>query len=145
MRSDLKRFVASTSLVLIGGLVILAAQATRPEAAMRSAANALIAALNDEQRTTMRIPFDSDERMNWQFVPIARKGLPLKQMNEQQRKIAFELLKTGLERVGLHEGRDDPEPRERAARAERQRDAGSRAVFLQHLRRPGRRLLGLAL
>ena len=100
MRPDLKRFVASTSVVLVGGLVIIAAQATRPEAAMRSAAKALIAALSDEQRTTLRIPFESDERMNWQFVPIARKGLPLKQMNEQQRKIAFDLLKTGLSASG---------------------------------------------
>jgi len=100
MRPDLKRFVASTSVVLLAGLAIIAAQATRPEAAMRSAAKALIAALSDQQRTTLRIPFDSDERMNWQFVPIARKGLPLKEMNEQQRKIAFDLLKTGLSASG---------------------------------------------
>jgi hypothetical protein len=94
------RFVALTSLVLIGGLVVIAAQASRPEAAMRTAAKALMAALSDEQRAKLQIPFDAEERMNWQFVPIARKGLPLKEMNEQQRKVAFDLLKTGLSASG---------------------------------------------
>jgi Protein of unknown function (DUF3500) len=100
MRPDLKRFVASTSVVLVGGLVIIAAQATRPEAAMRTTAKALIAALTDEQRAKIRIAFDAEERMNWQFVPIARKGLPLKEMTEPQRKLAFDLLKTGLSAAG---------------------------------------------
>jgi hypothetical protein len=80
--------------------VIIAAQASRPEAAMRTAARALIAGLTDEQRAKVRIPFDSEERMNWQFVPIARKGLPLKEMTEPQRKLAFDLLRTGLSASG---------------------------------------------
>jgi hypothetical protein len=67
---------------------------------MRTAAKALMAALTDEQRAKIRIAFDSEERMNWQFVPIARKGLPLKEMTEPQRKVAFELLKTGLSASG---------------------------------------------
>jgi hypothetical protein len=100
MRPDLTRLAVLTSVVLAGGLVVIAAQANRPEAAMQTAAKALIAALNDEQKTALRMPFDAEERMNWQFVPIARKGLPLKQMNEQQRKVAFELLKTGLSASG---------------------------------------------
>ena len=50
MRPDLKRFVASTSVVLLGGLAIIAAQATRPEAAMRSAAKALLVAERGNQR-----------------------------------------------------------------------------------------------
>jgi hypothetical protein len=94
------RLVALTSVVLIGGLVVIAAQTSRPEAAMRTAAKALMAALTDEQRAKIQIPFDAEERMNWQFVPIARKGLPLKEMTEPQRKVAFDLLKTGLSASG---------------------------------------------
>ncbi len=100
MRPERMRFVASTLVVLLGGLVIVAAQTSRPEAAMGAAAKALIAALDDEQQKILRMPFETEERMNWQFVPIARKGLPLKQMNEPQRKIAFDLLKTGLSASG---------------------------------------------
>ena len=100
MRSDQRNLVALASVVLIGGLVVVAAQTARPEAAMHAAAKALIAALSDEQRAKIQIPFDSEERMNWQFVPIARKGLPLKEMTEPQRKVAFELLKTGLSASG---------------------------------------------
>jgi len=100
MRPDQKRFAALTSIVLFGGLIVIAAQTSRPEAAMRTAAKALIAALNDEQRAKIRIAFDAEERMNWQFVPIARKGLPLKEMTEDQRKVALALLKTGLSASG---------------------------------------------
>ena len=100
MRPDQIRLVVLTSVVLMAGLVVIAAQTTRPEAAMRTAAKALMAALTDEQRAKIRIAFDSEERMNWQFVPIARKGLPLKEMTEPQRKVAFELLKTGLSASG---------------------------------------------
>jgi hypothetical protein len=100
MRADQKRFAAVTSFVLLAGLVVIAAQTSRPEATMRSAAKALVAALNDEQRAKIRIPFDAEERMNWQFVPIARKGLPLKEMTEDQRKAALALLKTGLSASG---------------------------------------------
>ena len=145
MRPDQIRFVALTSVVLVGGLVVIAAQANRPEAAMRTAAKALIAALNDEQRTILRMPFDADERMNWQFVPIARKGLPLKQMNEPQRKIAFDLLKTGLSASGYTKA-ETIRSLENVLRAQSgSATARSRAVLLQHLRRPGRRVVGLAL
>lgn len=100
MRPDQMRFAAVTFVVLAAGLVVIAAQASRPEAAMRSAATALVAALDDGQRAKIQVPFDSDERMNWNFVPMARKGLPLKEMTEPQRTAAFALLKTGLSASG---------------------------------------------
>jgi hypothetical protein len=88
-------------LVLCGCAVILAAQTTRPEPAMAAAAKALLSTLDEGQRAKIALPFGSDERMNWNFVPMVRKGLTLKEMNEAQRKAAFALLRAGLSEKGF--------------------------------------------
>jgi hypothetical protein len=72
------------------------ARQDRPDAAMTSAARALLATLSPDQLDRIRWPFDSDERFNWHFVPRERQGLSLKAMNEGQRKAAFDLLRAGL-------------------------------------------------
>ncbi|CCH55722.1 hypothetical protein BN8_05002 [Fibrisoma limi BUZ 3] len=56
--------------------------------------------LTPEQRAQATYPFDNEERFNWHFVPRTRKGLPLKQMTDEQRKAAMALLKTGLSDQG---------------------------------------------
>jgi hypothetical protein len=77
------------------------AQTTRPEALMERAARTLIDRLDETQRDAISFPFESDERINWHFVPIARKGLPLKQMTPVQREAAVALLRTGLSASGF--------------------------------------------
>lgn len=47
------------------------------------------------------LPFDSEWRYDWNYTPRQRKGLPLKQMNESQRKAAMNLLKVALSDQGL--------------------------------------------
>ena len=82
--------------MMLGAAVMMAAQSRGPEAAMAAAAKALLSTLDEAQTAKIKLPFDSEERFNWHFIPRdPRKGLPLKQMNEQQRKAAFALLKTG--------------------------------------------------
>jgi hypothetical protein len=76
-------------------------QTTRPEALMERAARTLIDRLDATQREAIAFPFESDERINWHFVPIARKGLPLKQMTAPQREAAVALLRTGLSASGF--------------------------------------------
>ena len=44
--------------------------------------------------------FDSPERLNWHFIPRARQGLPIKEMNGEQRALAFGLLDSGLSDTG---------------------------------------------
>jgi hypothetical protein len=90
------RSLVLISIVLVGSAVVMLAQPDRPEAAMVKAARALVAALDAAQVAKIQLPFDSDERFNWYFVPRARKGLPLKEMNEQQRAAALALLRAGL-------------------------------------------------
>ncbi|GAB3706236.1 DUF3500 domain-containing protein [Spirosoma flavus] len=63
---------------------------------MFDAATTFLATLTPEQRKIATFPLNDEERFNWHFVPRERKGLPLKQMTDEQRKAAMTLLKTGL-------------------------------------------------
>ena len=68
---------------------------------MTTAATNFLASLNPEQRQQATFAFDSAERLRWHFVPqFERNGLQIKAMTEPQRKLAHELLKTGLSARG---------------------------------------------
>lgn len=60
------------------------------------AANYFITLLNKEQKAETVFSFDNDERYNYHFVPIERKGITFNEMNENQKEAAYELLKTCL-------------------------------------------------
>ena len=68
---------------------------------MAAAASGLWKALSSEQQAKARFEFKDEERLNWHFIPRERKGLPLKEMNPDQRKLAMALLATGLSPKGL--------------------------------------------
>jgi hypothetical protein len=83
-------------LAALGG-AIAHAQRSSSSAAMATAAEKFLASLTPEQRQQATFAFDSAERMRWHFVPqFERNGLMVKAMTEPQRKLAHELLKTGL-------------------------------------------------
>src|SRR5947208_14400609 len=63
-------------------------------------ASRFLAALDANQRGKASFPFDSDERMNWHFVPKERKGLPLREMTPYQKHLASALLSAGLSQTG---------------------------------------------
>lgn len=88
-------------MVLTLGVAAHLAEQARPEAAMTRAAQALLASLDDKARGRIQFAFDSEERFNWHFVPRTRLGLPLKDMTQPQRDLAFALLKTGLSANGF--------------------------------------------
>jgi hypothetical protein len=64
---------------------------------MRSAAAALLAALDDEQRALAALPFTDDATRRWlEYRPRYRPGACLAQMSVTARKAAHRLLATGL-------------------------------------------------
>jgi hypothetical protein len=64
--------------------------------ALSVAARTFLSTLNASQRTDATFPFDDPERTKWAYVPQKRAGLPLKEMDAEQRAAAFGLLGTGL-------------------------------------------------
>src|SRR5437870_7918541 len=76
------------------------ALAHSPAEEMAEAANNFLAALGPEQRAKAVFEFKDGQRFDWHFVPKARKGLPLKEMNSPQRLLAQALLSSGLSQRG---------------------------------------------
>ncbi len=94
--------LSSLAVLLVTGYSLINSVAKmRSAAAMSSSASKFLASLNAEQKAKANYQFDGTERQEWYFVPRnTRKGLPLKEMNEQQRKLAMDFLKAGLSAAG---------------------------------------------
>ena len=71
-------------------------------AAIVKAANQFLAALTAEQRAKALMEFNDEERFNWFYVPRARRGITLKELDESQRKLAQEFLKATLSQRGYY-------------------------------------------
>jgi hypothetical protein len=67
---------------------------------MTECAKRFLASLDTGQRGKTTFPFDTDERMNWHFIPKERKGLPLREMKPYQKHLASALLAAGLSQTG---------------------------------------------
>jgi hypothetical protein len=87
-------------LAAVTGAVVVRAQAPRPEGAMTAAGKAFLAKLTAEQRAKAVFPFTSEERLNWHYIPRERKGLPLKEMTDEQKTAALALLRACLSDSG---------------------------------------------
>ncbi len=75
----------------------------RSAAAMADGANKFLASLNAEQKAKASFSFEDEQRFDFHFIPRPRKGVPLKELNEAQRKLAMDFLKTGLSAGGYQQ------------------------------------------
>ena len=63
-------------------------------------ANHFISLLTNEQKLETLFPFDDNERYNFHFVPIERKGITFNELNPEQTKAGLTLLKSCLSEQG---------------------------------------------
>ncbi len=63
---------------------------------MTEAATTFLACLTAEQRTRAGFPVESEERFNWHYIPRARQGIPFKEIESSQQKLALRLVATGF-------------------------------------------------
>jgi hypothetical protein len=94
---------------LLAGWALLAAR-PRPEQAiepvqpvfpaLESATKDFLGSLRPEQREKTVFRFEDGERINWHFVPRARRGLPLGEMSPEQQELARRILRTALSQRG---------------------------------------------
>jgi hypothetical protein len=63
---------------------------------MADSANKFLASLSGEQKAKAVFGFDDEQRFDFHFIPRDRKGVPLKDLSAEQRKLAMDLMKTGL-------------------------------------------------
>jgi uncharacterized protein DUF3500 len=100
-RARLLFFVAlllTATAVLVVPLVDAAAPS--PGVAMAEAANKLLAGLTPEQKKKATFALEDAHRTEWFYVPLARKGIPLKQLTPPQRELVHGLLRAGLGPAG---------------------------------------------
>lgn len=107
-------FLILTSMILLGGYLAYSGSTPNQEdfpensltvaadlAGMEVAVDALLSSLDAEQLTAAKFDFEDSERHNFHYVPIERKGLPLKQLNQSQRDLVTDVLKTAMSPEGI--------------------------------------------
>jgi len=101
--------------LLLSGLVVfamgalLAARSTQEKPSgttMAQSVQTFLENLSDAQRQQATFEFDDEERLNWHFIPRERKGLPLKDLNNEDRKRAYDLIASGLSQAGYGQALD---------------------------------------
>jgi hypothetical protein len=97
----LRLAVAATLIAACTVTVMIASQ--KSAATMQKAATQFLDSLSPDQKARASFPFDGEERLRWHFIPnetFPRKGLMIKDMNEAQRRLAHDLLRSGLSARG---------------------------------------------
>lgn len=62
---------------------------------------AFLATLTDEQTAKAQLEYGSEKRVGWHFIPKdTRKGLPLTEMNPEQKQAAMKLLRSAVSQLG---------------------------------------------
>lgn len=88
-------------LLLIVALAGPAAHAHEVATDMVRAATTFLASLDSAQRQLATYPLTDAERENWNFVPLARQGVPIKKLTTDQAALGLALLRTGLSHTGM--------------------------------------------
>ena len=68
---------------------------------MSAAADAFISSLSADQRAKATFTFEDEQRLDWHFIPRARKGIPFKELDSTQRLLGNALMGAGLGQRGL--------------------------------------------
>ena len=65
-------------------------------AGMTKAAKRFVESLSDDQRDKTIYEYMDGERIFWYYPPVNRHGIPLRDMDDDQRQLAYSLMETGL-------------------------------------------------
>jgi hypothetical protein len=94
-------FAAAVASAPVALALVASPPANKSAAAMAEAATRFLASLDAEQTKLAHHPWEAADRTSFVYVPKARSGAPLKILKPEQRKLAHDLLKTGLSQAGF--------------------------------------------
>ena len=97
----MNRLAITLCLLIVTGIWTNQAIAHSPAEAMTEAAQRLIASLSEDQVDELTFDFDDGQRANWQFIPMEREGLSLKEMKPAQQHLGIALISSALSHKGL--------------------------------------------
>lgn len=110
--SSRRAFLIQTAASFAGGSLLLNMRpesllAMHPAITARETATGFLASLKPDQRDIALIPYGDGRRSQWHFIPMeTRKGLPLRDMDDAQRKAAFGVLASILSESGFRRAVD---------------------------------------
>jgi len=88
--------------VAVVGLALWAGAQVEPSGSrMAVAADRFLKSLSEAQAAKAVYAYESGERLDWHFIPRARKGLPIKELSPEQRALAFGLIQSGVAGSGF--------------------------------------------
>lgn len=71
-----------------------------------AAVKAMLETLDEGQLKKAKLEFGSDQRVGWHFIPKdSRKGVPLKEMNEEQKNAAMLVLRSAVSKLGFEKSK----------------------------------------
>lgn len=86
---------------LAAGVTVAEKASSEPrDPTMFRAATDFLATLDAQQRQIALLPFHSEERLNWHYVPQERAGLRYKAMTEAQQQAAHTLIRVSVSKSG---------------------------------------------
>lgn len=92
-------FAATLAVVCLSAVGLKLAD--NPGSQVATFANSFLDQLDDSQKATAMMPYDSEKRVDWHFIPKeTRKGLVLREMNKAQRAAALRTLRAALSEAG---------------------------------------------
>jgi Protein of unknown function (DUF3500) len=101
MLRGIKASLLLASVAVVGLALWAGAQVEPTGSRMTVTADRFVDSLKEAQVAKATYPYDSPERLNWHFIPRARKGLPIKELSSEQRALAFALIQSGLSGAGF--------------------------------------------
>jgi hypothetical protein len=83
-------------------LVIVIASASAQTKDLVACASEFLGSLDDKLKSKAFFEYNDDERYNWNFVPKPRKGLSLRELDENQKRLGLLMLRASLSDQGYN-------------------------------------------
>jgi hypothetical protein len=100
MKFKLNVLLAVTAICVLMSPLASNARSHEIASEMIDSANHLLQSLTPTQKATLVFQLDNELRKDWQFIPMERKGLSLKNLQPNQRLLAMSLIQTALSHRG---------------------------------------------
>jgi len=101
----MKKLLYTTTILFVAFVFIQNIQ-HESEPTILAAAQGFLATLDEHQQNDVIFKFSDEERFNWNYTPVSRKGLPIKDMKQVQREAAFTLMRASLSEQGYEKAQN---------------------------------------
>ncbi len=96
----MKNLAYSGTFVFLSLILLLGFIPHTHKTSILQAAQTFLNSLDTAQKDKVSFSLEDDERYQWNYTPVARQGLPIKEMKKAQQEAAFALMRASLSEKG---------------------------------------------